>query len=423
MNARRFLLILVVIAVVASGVIFYQRRDGKTAQVKYRTETVDRGVVTSVVTATGTISAVTTVQVGSQVSGIIQSLHVDYNSPVKKGQLLATLDPTPFKLQVQQREADLQQSQVQMRNAEVQFNRSGRLLAEKLIPQADYDSAKANFEGMNAQVDQSEAALAASRTNLSYTNIFSPIDGVVVARQYDIGQTVAASFQAPTLFTIAEDLTKMQVQADVDQSDISRVATDQAARFTVDAYPEENFVGAISQIRLNATQNQNVITYPVIIDVANPDGKLKPKMTADVTIEVARVQDVLRVPNAALRFKPIETGRSSGNDAAAKAALDGTAAKGSGQGVAGAANALAAGQRGSRRQQVVYVLGAGDELKAVPVKTGITDGRFTAVTDGDLKPGDKIAIGFATAKVEGQGTLPPGMGGQRGPGGGGGRRP
>ncbi len=414
---------LVVIAVVVSGVIFYQRRDGKAAQVKYRTETVDRGVVTSVVTATGTISAVTTVQVGSQVSGIIESLHVDYNSPVKKGQLLATLDPTPFKLQVQQREADLQQSQVQMRNAEVQFNRSGRLLAEKLIPQADYDSAKANFEGMKAQVDQSEASLAASMTNLSYTNIFSPIDGVVVARQYDIGQTVAASFQAPTLFTIAEDLTKMQVQADVDQSDISRVATDQAARFTVDAYPEENFVGAISQIRLNATQNQNVITYPVIIDVANPDGKLKPKMTADVTIEVAKVQDVLRVPNAALRFKPIETGRSSGNDAAAKAALDGTAAKGSGQGVAGAANALAAGQRGSRRQQVVYVLGAGDELKAIPVKTGITDGRFTAVTDGDLKPGDKIAVGFATAKVEGQGTLPPGMGGQRGPGGGGGRRP
>ncbi len=423
MNQRRILVILVVLAVVAAAGTYYLRRDGKTTQAKYRTETVDRGVVTSVVTATGTISAVTTVQVGSQVSGIIQSLHADYNSPVKKGQLLATLDPTPFKLQVQQREADRQQSQVQMRNAEVQFNRSGRLLAESLIPQADYDTAKANFEGMKAQVDQSEAALSASRTNLSYTNIFSPIDGVVVARQYDIGQTVAASFQAPTLFTIAEDLTKMQVQADVDQSDISRVATSQAARFTVDAYPEENFVGAISQIRLNATQNQNVITYPVIIDVPNPDGKLKPKMTADVTIEVAKVQDVLRVPNAALRFKPIETGRANGNDPAAKAALEGTAARGAGHGAAAAADALASGQRGSRHQQVVYVLGAGDELKAVPVKTGITDGRFTAVTEGDLKPGDKIAIGFATAKVEGQGTLPPGMGGQRGPGGGGGRRP
>jgi HlyD family secretion protein len=423
MNARRILIVLVVLAAVATAVTFYLRRDGKTAQVKYRTETVDRGVVTSVVTATGTISAVTTVQVGSQVSGIIQNLYVDYNSPVKKGQLLATLDPTPFETQVEQRQADVLRAQVQMRNAEIQFNRSARLLAEKLTPESDHDAAKANYEGAAAQVAQAEAALRQSQTNLSYTKIFSPIDGVVVARQYDIGQTVAASFQAPTLFTIAEDLTKMQVQADVDQSDISRVATNQPARFTVDAYPEENFVGAISQIRLNATQNQNVITYPVIIDVANPEGKLKPKMTADVTIEVAKVQDVLRVPNAALRFKPIETGRANGNDAATKAALEGTAARGGGQGAAMAADALASGQRGGRHKQVVYVLGAGDELKAVPVKTGITDGRFTAILEGDLTPGDKIAIGFATAKVETQGTLPPGMGGQRGPGGGGGRRP
>jgi len=424
MNARRILFMLFVLAAVAAAVTFFLRRDGKTAQAKYRTETVDRGVVTAVVTATGTISAVTTVQVGSQVSGIIESLHADYNSPVKKGQLLATLDPTPFQTQVEQRQADVLQAQVQMRNAEIQFNRSERLLEEKLTPESDHDAAKANYEGAMAQVAQAEAALRQTQTNLSYTRIFSPIDGVVVARQYDIGQTVAASFQAPTLFTIAEDLTKMQVQADVDQSDISRVATGQSARFTVDAYPEENFVGAISQIRLNATQNQNVITYPVIIDVSNPDGKLKPKMTADVTIEVSKVTDVLRVPNAALRFKPIETGRSAGNDAAAKTALEGTAARGgAGHGAAGAADAFASGQRGSRHQQVVYVLGAGDELKSVPVKTGITDGRFTAVTEGDLKPGDKIAVGFATARADTQGTLPPGMGGQRGPGGGGGRRP
>jgi HlyD family secretion protein len=423
MNARRILLILFVIAAVAAAVSFYLRRDGKTAQAKYRTETVDRGVVTAVVTATGTISAVTTVQVGSQVSGIIESLHADYNSPVKKGQLLATLDPTPFQTQVEQRQADVLQAQVQMRNAEIQFNRSLRLLEEKLTPESDHDAAKANYDGSKAQVAQAEAALRQTQTNLSYTRIFSPIDGVVVARQYDIGQTVAASFQAPTLFTIAEDLTKMQVQADVDQSDISRVATGQAARFTVDAYPEENFVGAISQIRLNATQNQNVITYPVIIDVANPDGKLKPKMTADVTIEVSKVQDVLRVPNAALRFKPIETGRAGQNDAATKTALEGTAARGGGHGAPAAADALASGQRGSRHQQVVYVVGAGNELKSVPVKTGITDGRFTAVTEGDLKPGDTIAVGFATAKVETQGTVPPGMGGPRGPGGGGGRRP
>jgi len=212
----------------------------------------------------------------------------------------------------------------------------------------------------------------------------------------------------------------MQVQADVDQSDISRVATAQTARFTVDAYPEDNFVGAISQIRLNATQNQNVITYPVIIDVPNPDGKLKPTMTADVTIEVSKVQDVLRVPNAALRFKPIETGRSAQNDPAARTALEGTAARGA----TAAADALAAGQRGSRRQQVVYVVDATGAVHPVNVKTGITDGRFTAVTDGDLKAGDNVAVGFLTAKVDTAGTLPPGMGGPRGPGGGGGgRRP
>jgi HlyD family secretion protein len=292
------------------------------------------------------------------------------------------------------------------------------LLAEQLTPTADYDSAQANYDSMKAQVAQAEAALKQAKTNLSYTNIYSPIDGVVVARQYDIGQTVAASFQAPTLFTIAEDLTKMQVQADVDQSDISRVAASQTARFTVDAYPEETFVGKISQIRLNATQNQNVITYPVIIDVANPDGKLRPKMTADVTVEVAKIADVLRVPNAALRFKPIEIGRAGDNDAAVRTALEGTAARGA----SAAAEALGGAGRAGRRQQTVYVVRTDGELKAVNVKTGITDGRFTAITDGELNAGDKIAVGFATAKVDQQGSLPAGMGG-RGPGGGGGRRP
>jgi HlyD family secretion protein len=208
----------------------------------------------------------------------------------------------------------------------------------------------------------------------------------------------------------------MQVQADVDQSDISRIATGQTARFTVDAYPEETFVGTISQIRLNATQNQNVITYPVIIDVPNPDGKLRPKMTADVTVEVAKVADVLRVPNAALRFKPIEVGRANEGDTAARTALEGTAARG----VAAAAQALDGGMRAARRQQSVYVVGPGGQLKTVKVKTGISDGRFTAITEGELKTGDKIAVGFMTAKVDQQGSLPAGMGG-RGPGGG--RRP
>jgi len=418
MKLRNAVIILVVIAAAVGAFAVYRQRAGKTPEAKYRTEVVDKGTVSETVTATGTIAAVTTVQVGSQVSGIIAKIYVDFNSPVKKDQLLAELDPTPFQLQVQQRLADLQQADVQMKNAQVQLGRSDRLLAEQLVPDADHDAAKATFDSMKAQVDQAEAALKQARTSLSYAKIYSPIDGVVVARQYDIGQTVAASFQAPTLFTIAEDLTKMQVRADVDQSDIGRIATGQTARFTVDAYPEQTFVGSISQIRLNATQNQNVITYPVIIDVSNPDGRLKPTMTADVTVEVAKVSDVLRVPNAALRFKPISAGRPGEADGAAGATLGGTAARGA----VGAARALGAG-RATRRQQTVYVVKPDGELKAVEVKTGISDGRFTAITEGDLNPGDKIAVGVATAKVDqASGALPGGLGGGRGPGGAG-RRP
>jgi HlyD family secretion protein len=432
MKIRTVIISLVVLAAVAGGYAVYQKRASKTNDPKYRTEVADVGTVAETVTATGTISAVTTVQVGSQVSGIISKIYVDFNSPVKKGQLLAELDPTPFQLQVQQRQADVTQATVQMRNAEVQYERSKRLIAEKLVPEADFDAARANFQGMQAQVAQAQAALKQSQTNLGYANIYSPIDGVVVARQYDIGQTVAASFQAPTLFTIAEDLTKMQVQADVDQSDISRVATGQTATFTVDAYPEQRFSGKISQIRLNATQNQNVITYPVIIDVANPDGRLKPKMTADVVVEVARVDNVLRVPNAALRFKPIEVGRASDGEAgsgggratqAGPGGPRGQGGQGGGQakGVRGAAQALGDAQRPHRRQQTVYVVGANNAVRPVTVKTGISDGRFTAITDGELKEGEKIAVGFLTAKADVQGASPMGGAG-RGPGGGGGRR-
>ena len=415
---RKWMVAILAVAGLAAVGVAVARRQAAKDDGGIRAEVVGRGEVAATVTATGTISAVTTVQVGSQVSGIVSSLAVDYNSPVKKGQLLATLDPTPFEAQMEQRRADLLRAEVDQRNTEIAFHRQERLLDQGLTAPSDYDTAKAAFDAAKAGVAQAEATLRQAKTNLSYTKIYSPIDGVVVARQYDIGQTVAASFQAPTLFTIAEDLTKMQVQADVDQSDISRVANGQTARFTVDAYPEQTFVGTISQIRLNATQNQNVITYPVIIDVPNPDGRLKPKMTADVTVEVAKVADVLRVPNGALRFKPIEVGRAGDNDAASRTALEGTAARG----VSAAGRALADGTRAARRQQTVYVVGADGQLKPVNVKIGISDGRFTAITDGELNVGDKIAVGFATAKVDQQGSLPAGMGG-RGPGGGGGRGP
>src|SRR5205085_7137304 len=278
---------------------------GKNDQ-QYQTAKVDRGNVVETVTATGTLSAVTTVQVGSQVSGVIARLYADFNSHVKRGQLLAELDPTPFQAQVEQRQADLTKAKVEVANAKITYDRQARLAKSGLAPQSDVDNAKAQYDGAAAQVQQASAALSQANTNFRYTRIVSPIDGVVVDRAYDVGQTVAASFQAPTLFQIAQDLTKMQVQADVDQSDIGRVQVGQLARFSVDAYPDEEFRGRISQIRLNATINQNVVSYPVIIEVPNPGERLRPKMTANVTIDVATVRDVLRIPNAALRFKPPE---------------------------------------------------------------------------------------------------------------------
>jgi HlyD family secretion protein len=391
---------------------------------QYKTEKVDRGTVTMTVTATGTLSAVTTVQVGSQVSGVIARLYADFNSTVKKGQLLAELDPTPFEQQAEQRRADLTRMQVQVEDARIKYDRQRRLLEGGLTSQADVDGAKAQFDSARAQVAQSQAALNQSLTNLRYARIVSPIDGVVVDRQYDVGQTVAASFQAPTLFQIAQDLTKMQVQADVDQSDIGRVQVGQVARFSVDAYPEEEFRGRIAQIRYNAQVNQNVVTYPVILEVDNPEGKLRPKMTANVNIDVDSVKDVLRIPNAALRFKPPTEGgdnaRAGGNNAPSGDPMRRAAQPGSG-GLAGAARQMPGGRgRGAdgAKTATVHTLGPDKKLKPISIRTGITDGRFTQVISGELKVGDELVVGVATSKVE---SAAP-MGGQGGPGQGGGQR-
>jgi len=385
---------------------------------QYRTEKVDRGTVTMTVTATGTVSAVTTVQVGSQVSGVIARLYADFNSMVEKGQLLAELDPTPFQQQVEQRQADLTRTQVQADDARIRYDRQKRLLDGGLTSQADVDAAETTYKSAQAQVAQARASLSQAQTNLRYTRIVSPIDGIVVDRQYDVGQTVAASFQAPTLFQIAQDLTKMQVQADVDQSDIGRVQVGQVARFNVDAYPEEEFRGRISQIRYNAQVNQNVVTYPVILEVSNPEGRLRPKMTANVTIDVAAVQNVLRVPNAALRFKPPqqEGEKSAGNGGARGGdAMQRAARSGRGRGPGAAAGQLPGGAAPAK-SQTVYTLDAEKKLQPVEIRTGITDGRFTHVVSGPLNEGAMVVVGVETSKVE---SAPPmGGGGPGGPGGG-----
>src|SRR3954453_6614799 len=442
-HKQRRLLVLAIVVVVGVLVgLFFFRRGKEKGGDKYRTEAISTGSITATINATGTLSAVTTVQVGSQVSGIIARLSADFNSQVKQGQLLAELDPTPFQQTVDQRKADVTKSQVEVANSKVTYNPQKRLADAGLIAQSDLDAAKAAYDGALAGLAQSQAALKQAETNLGYTKIYSPIDGQVVARQYDIGQTVAASFQAPTLFTIAQDLTKMQVQADVDQSDIGQIKVGEVARFTVDAYPDQEFRGQIAQVRLNATVTQNVITYPVIVEVPNPDLKLRPSMTANVTIRVATVRDTLRVPNAALRFRPETASGQPGQKTAANQQGQGQQAQqgqqqqaqagqgeqgqapgrggGRGGGMGGPGGSFGGGPGGgpgggwsgggrSRRQQgqTVYVLSAGADkkpaLREVRITAGITDGHYTqvaSVLSGTLNVGDQVVTGLATLKVE-----------------------
>jgi HlyD family secretion protein len=458
------------VIVTVGGAAYYERANSSVA--KYRAQRIDRGEVVSTVTAAGTLSAVTTVKVGSQVSGIISRLYVDFNSVVKKGQLVAELDPTPFQAAVDQKRADVEKSKVDLRQAGLAFGRQKRLFDLQLISNADYDAAAAARDDAQAAVKQSQAALQQAVTNLQYTKITSPIDGVVVDRQYDIGQTVAASFQAPTLFTIAQDLTKMQVLTNIDEADIGGVKVSQKATFSVDAFPDLNFLGLVSQVRLSTQTVQNVVTYPVVLDVNNADGKLKPGMTANVQIPVDVRRNALRIPNAALRFKPdtadvvseppaagggsagqgpgasnrtagqgpgasTQTGQGPGasnrtgqrpgpsdqpSAGTTPSADGGRAGAGEGAPSAGGAGSGAAGGPGSaggrsgaggarggsppggRRGAgghagIVYVEVPGGKLKAVAVKTSITDGTFTAAFSDALKPGDQVVVGLVTSRA------------------------
>jgi HlyD family secretion protein len=439
-NGMKKLIGIGVVLAAAVAAFFLVGGRGK-AEPKYRTALVDKGNVTQTVAATGTLSAVTTVKVGSVVSGNVAALHADFNKQVKKGDLLAELDPIPFQERVNQNKAALDKAQVDVRNNEIGLRRQKALWQQQLAAQADLDQAQANYDSSVAAVAQAKANLASAETDLRNSRIVAPIDGVVVDRQYDVGQPVAASFQAPTIFTIAQDLTKMQVSADVSESDIGMIKVGQPVRFTVDAYPDQTFRGKIAQIRLNATVNQNVVTYPVIIEVNNEDLALRPSMTANVSIDVATVRDVLRVPNAALRFRP-ETDPSkpaptpasvAGQPAAGQPAAPGSgegrggrrggdnARAGAGGPMAGAAGQFDRTAGGPKRKpgQTVYTLPSpqAEDPKPVEIRTGITDGRFTQVASGSLKAGDTVVTGLVTTKAETMQQRPPGMGG--GPAGGG----
>jgi len=356
-------ILIVIILGIAVFIFFKNKENGP----KYRTEKITKGDIETSVTATGTVNAVTTVLVGTQVSGTIKNIYVDFNSPVKKGQLIAQIDPSIFEAQVEQARANLLAARANLEKAEATlidakrtFERNKQLFSKNLIARSDVDTAETNNETAKAQVSaakaqvaQTEAALKNSQTNLGYTRILSPVDGVVISRNVDIGQTVAASFQTPTLFTIAQDLTKMQIDTNVGEADIGNVKVGQDVDFTVDAYPDITFKGRVWQVRNAPITVQNVVTYDVVIKVDNSGLKLKPGMTANVSIIVSIKKGVLKIPNAALRFKPSEKGGGTPEK------------KGSG----------------------VWILEK-NKPKRVKLVTGMSDGNFTELVSGDIKVGD-----------------------------------
>ncbi len=315
---RKTLFVLAAVAVIAAGAYGYYRYTQKPVAPTITTARITRGDIAETVGATGTLQAVTTVQVGTQVSGTIQELNADFNSLVRKGQVLARLDPSLIQSQIEQAranliraEADLERLRVALDDARTKLTRARELSEKKLIAQTELEaaevavrSAEAQLRSQQAGVTQSQASLKQNEVNLAHTVIESPIDGLVISRNVDVGQTVAASMSAPTLFVLAADLTKMQVLASLDESDVGRIRPGQLVRFRVDAFPTEEFTGNVTQVRLQPTTVQNVVTYQTVIDVPNPGLKLKPGMTANVNIEIARRADVLRVPNTALRFRP-----------------------------------------------------------------------------------------------------------------------
>jgi HlyD family secretion protein len=315
---RKLLLVLVAAAVAGGGTYWYLRYRKTPPQPTISTATVTRGDLAESVGATGTLQAVTSVQVGTQVSGTVSELHADFNSLVKKGQVIARLEPSLFETQIEQStanlvraQADVERLKVALDDARTKLTRARELSNQKLIPQTELDTAEVTVRSNEAQlrsavasVTQAEASLNQSKVNLAHTIITAPIDGLVISRNVDVGQTVAASMNAPTLFVLAADLTKMQVIANLDESDVGRIRPGQQVIFGVDAYPAERFIGKVAQVRLQPIVQQNVVTYATVIDVANPELKLKPGMTANVTIEIARRSNVVRVPNAAIRFRP-----------------------------------------------------------------------------------------------------------------------
>jgi len=403
----------VLLAGLGMGGYVYFNGDQR-GQVKYKTARIERGTVTQAVTATGTINPVITVQVGSQVSGIIRALYADFNSVVKTGQVVALIDPVPFLAKVTEMEGNLQNARGNLARAradlalqKLNYDRANTLFEQQLNAQQDvdnartaYETSRANVQIAEAQVTQAGAQLKTARVNLEYTTIHSPVNGIVISRNVDVGQTVAASFQTPVLFLVAKDLTKMQVDTSVSESDVGGITEGKATTFVVDAYPNQVFTGKVIQVRNAPITVQNVVTYDIVVGVDNTDLRLRPGMTANVSLIVERRDDVLKVPNQALRFKPslLKGGEQTGGPAAL--------ASGKREG----------GGKDDKSKSKVWLRDPQGEPVPVELKTGITDGSYSEVIEGSLKEGDEVIIGVDMPKrpygTGAGGSLPPGFGGQ-----------
>ncbi len=433
---KRLILGLAVVAAVAVG-IFFITRSGSAETSSYRFVTVERGDIEAVVAATGQLSAVTTVQVGTQVSGQVNEIFVDFNDHVKRGQLIARIDPTPLQQTVRDAEANIERITAELERNRWELERTKELFAIQGVTESEYKDAEYQVAVSEANLKAAQVSLERARNNLAYSEIYAPIDGVVVERNVDVGQTVAASLSAPQLFLIANDLSEMEILAQVDESDIGQIEEGQEARFTVQAYPDESFSGTVRQVRLQSVTQENVVNYTVVVSVTNPDGRLLPGMTATVDFIVQRVEDVLKVPNAALRFRPsqamlaqiqeriqarreeFQRARPEGDTGAAPGAArfggevpdsvrerframreaNGGQRPGGGAGPGDGLGGAAVGARGGGTQ--LWYVDASGALQVARVQVGVTDGQFTEVRGRGLEEGLEVIAGVVVQAESG----------------------
>ena len=400
-NSKRWIFWILALAAAAAGGGWWFAHRGANGEgaAGYKSTALERGEIVQTVTANGELKAVQTVLVGSEVSGKIVELLADYNSAVTNGQMLARLDASTYERQLEQAEAELESAKASRKLAEANHKRAKELLELNLVSRADFDQTEATLAQAVAAVQVRQASLSKVRVDLEKTTIFSPMDGIVISRSVDAGQTVAASLNAPTLFTIAQDLKQMRIEAQISEADVGGVAEGQAVSFTVDAYPARTFAGRVSQVRFEPVTNQGVVNYIAIVDVDNADLKLRPGMTANASVTTAKRENALRLPNAALRFRPPE------GAAVASADLPKDSSAGKWKDHDGAKRERGTENGREHREggapeaarKTVYVLDEKGGLRAQPVELGISDGTWTEVLGPAPKDGDLIATGIRTA--------------------------